>query len=169
MMEENSTSVLHVLLPFPATPHELYWLFWLFHSLPMLGFFSKNSQLHPVSWNRGRSMVRGFFSLGRKYVLLTAKIRANLANNIPKPFIHTTEYSSNNLTQVQELWDAINFDEGQISIPHDVAAEMQLPPAQPFPWDPTRGIYLVNAYHNLHCLVHLFYIIPYKVSANTRI
>jgi hypothetical protein len=29
---------------------------------------------------------------------------------------------------------------------------MGLPRAQRFPWDDTKGIYLINAYHNMHCI-----------------
>lgn len=30
---------------------------------------------------------------------------------------------------------------------------MGLPEAQTFPWDDNKGLYLLNGYHNLHCLV----------------
>ena len=50
---------------------------------------------------------------------------------------------------------------------------MQLPPAQFFPWDTTRGIYLVNAYHNIHCLVRSFCMflidLPLKPTAQKSI
>ena len=101
--------------------------------------------------------------------LLTSQFLASLTNDLPKPFIHTTEYSSGNLSEVQNLWDAISFDEGQISIPHDVAAELQLPPSQPFPWDSTRGIYLINAYHNIHCLVSVSLEVGNPQHSNLRL
>lgn len=85
--------------------------------------------------------------------LTTQNYSAKLAKNIPKPFTHTTDYSSENLTLVQEQWDALSFDRGKVSFPLEIAAEMNLPSTQPFPWDPTRGIYLLNAHHNIHCLV----------------
>ncbi|KAI4184227.1 MAG: hypothetical protein L6R41_004886 [Letrouitia leprolyta] len=40
-----------------------------------------------------------------------------------------------------------------IYITPEHAADMELPPAQDFPWDPELKVYLLNGYHNLHCLV----------------
>ena len=54
---------------------------------------------------------------------------------------------------MQELWDSINFDAGVIYISSDLADSMELPPSQSFPWDPKLQTYLLNGYHNLHCLV----------------
>ena len=54
---------------------------------------------------------------------------------------------------MQELWDQINFDAGVIYISSDHADSMGLPQSQSFPWDPKLQIYLLNGYHDLHCLV----------------
>lgn len=54
---------------------------------------------------------------------------------------------------MQELWDGINFDAGMIYISSEYADSMELLPSQSFPWDPNLKIYLLNGYHNLHCLV----------------
>ena len=42
-----------------------------------------------------------------------------------------------------------------IYISPEHADSMELPPSQKFPWDPNLKIYLLNGYHNLHCLVRL--------------
>ena len=54
---------------------------------------------------------------------------------------------------MQESWDSINFDAGVIYISHEQAQSMELLPTQNFPWDSDLKIYLLNGYHNLHCLV----------------
>ena len=40
-----------------------------------------------------------------------------------------------------------------VALPADFATANGLPLAQRFPWDPSKGIYLLNGYHNLHCIV----------------
>lgn len=78
---------------------------------------------------------------------------AGLQYDVLKPFHHTSPYSSTNLTLAQEYWDTINFDAGMIYITDDMVESLGLPPAQPFPWDNSHSIYLLNGHHNLHCLV----------------
>ncbi|KAL8882370.1 MAG: hypothetical protein Q9192_007594 [Flavoplaca navasiana] len=71
----------------------------------------------------------------------------------PRPLVRSTEFSATeNHTRRQELWDNINFDAGMIYITPEHATSMDLPPAQDFPWDPELKVYLLNGYHNLHCL-----------------
>ncbi|KAI1346048.1 hypothetical protein F5Y01DRAFT_322160 [Xylaria sp. FL0043] len=48
-------------------------------------------------------------------------------------------------------WDAINIDDGMIALPHSFAEQKGLPKSQPFPWDRSKGIYLLNGHHSLHC------------------
>ena len=81
------------------------------------------------------------------------RLPAGLQYDTPKPFYHSSPYSSENLTLAQEHWDAVNFDAGMIYISEDMVDSLGLPNAQPFPWDESKSIYLLNGYHNLHCLV----------------
>ena len=81
---------------------------------------------------------------------------AGLEYDIQRPFFHTSPYSSQNLTLAQEHWDAINFDAGMVYLSDEMAHSLNLPPSQPFPWDESKSIYLLNGYHNLHCLVCQF-------------
>ena len=50
-------------------------------------------------------------------------------------------------------WEQISINLGVIALTDTYVEEMSLHRAQRFPWDDTKGIYLINAYHNLHCLV----------------
>lgn len=52
-----------------------------------------------------------------------------------------------------EAWENINIDAGNVALDSSYAEEMELPKAQDFPWDRSKGIYYLNGYHNLHCLV----------------
>ena len=71
-------------------------------------------------------------------------------------FMDDSPYASDNETLADELWDALNIDHGVIALPDSYVENVNLPQSQRFPWDRSQGIYLLNAYHNLHCLVRSF-------------
>ena len=80
-------------------------------------------------------------------------LEANLARTVPVAFEESTPYTDPNEALANELWDRINIDAGMVALPADFATANGLPLAQRFPWDPSKGIYLLNGYHNLHCIV----------------
>ncbi|KAL8715404.1 MAG: hypothetical protein Q9220_000737 [cf. Caloplaca sp. 1 TL-2023] len=55
----------------------------------------------------------------------------------------------------EKSWHDINIDLGNIALDDSYAQSMGPPRAQRFPWDPTKGVYLLNAHHNLHCMKSL--------------
>ena len=64
-----------------------------------------------------------------------------------------TEYSSEDDNVSYPLWHDINIDAGVVALPDDFVKAKGLVPAQRFPWDESKGIYVINGFHNLHCLV----------------
>jgi len=77
---------------------------------------------------------------------------ADLAWDLNIPFEWATDYANPNLTESGALWDAIMFDVGFVALPYEWTDSVDLPRAQEFPWDRTQGLYVINAYHALHCL-----------------
>ena len=69
------------------------------------------------------------------------------------PIERSTPYSSHNLTEVRSLWEDISIDDGMVALPNSFVQDKHLPEAQRFPWDDGKGLYFLNGYHNLHCLV----------------
>jgi hypothetical protein len=61
--------------------------------------------------------------------------------------------TSDNETERDHAWDSISYDNGIVAVPKEWAGEKGLPIGSTFPWDTSKAIYLVNGYHNLHCLV----------------
>jgi len=61
-------------------------------------------------------------------------------------------YSSANTTERDHVWDRVNHDIGVVAVPKKWAQEKGLPLGSTWPWNPDKAIYLVNAYHQLHCL-----------------
>jgi hypothetical protein len=75
---------------------------------------------------------------------------AGLARTIPRPWGLN---DPGNDTEEDELWEKTIYDAGNIALDDEYAKAMGLPRSQRFPWDTSKGIYLINAYHNLHCVV----------------
>jgi hypothetical protein len=69
-----------------------------------------------------------------------------------------SEYSTDNATYRDILWDPVGEASGTVAVPKTWAAEKGLPPGRKVPWDDSKTLYAINAYHSLHCIVS--YIIP---------
>ena len=54
---------------------------------------------------------------------------------------------------MDDLWESIVDFPGVVALDGDFVKEKHLPPSYPFPWDDSKGVYIVAAYHSLHCLV----------------
>ncbi|KAJ5792556.1 uncharacterized protein N7503_008534 [Penicillium pulvis] len=74
---------------------------------------------------------------------------AGLARTVPRPWGLNAAIND---TEQDALWDATSYDLGNIALSDTYARSNGLPRAQRFPWDNEKGIYLINAYHNLHCV-----------------
>ena len=57
--------------------------------------------------------------------------------------------------QADKHWADIDIDAGVVALSDTFVTKNDLPEAMRFPWDDTKGIYFINAFHNLHCLVSL--------------
>jgi hypothetical protein len=80
-------------------------------------------------------------------------MKAGLVWDTPGEFEHQGRFDSKNLTLTEESWENLSYDLGSIAISDDEAASFGLPKAQRFPWDGTKGLYFLNGYHGIHCLV----------------
>ena len=79
---------------------------------------------------------------------------AGLQADVQIPYQYKTEYSGDNETLANELWEAINSTSaGAIALDHEWAASKGLIRAQNFPWDTGKGIYYVQGIHEVHCVV----------------
>lgn len=98
----------------------------------------------------GKKLLSAIFNLRTQLITLPAGLVLGSERSAWK---FRSEWYSRNRTSSDALWDAISFDAGMIALNDEEAAAMGLPLSERFPWDQNKGIYLVNAYHNLHCLV----------------
>lgn len=133
-------------------------LFWLFALERKHHEYNKSSDRsehgQPVSSAFLLSILRCLTA--RKHFL------ASLSKDLIDPYYEETSYSdSTNESLAATLWHNIDIDSGVIALSDDYVASKNLLPAQRFPWDVTKGIYIVHGYHNLHCLVQRLLLLMY--------
>ncbi|KAK2879393.1 hypothetical protein FQN49_000911 [Arthroderma sp. PD_2] len=81
---------------------------------------------------------------------------AGLERTVPIQIYQSTEFVSENASDVAHLWEELSGDPGVVALPQKFVAEKSLPHAMRFPWDTDKGVYLLQGFHNLHCLRTLF-------------
>ncbi|GAP83925.1 putative protein of unknown function DUF3328 [Rosellinia necatrix] len=77
---------------------------------------------------------------------------AHLERVRSEPYVIVTPYSTDNDTLQDELWYNINVDSAVVALSDDWVDQHDLRRAQRFPWDQSKGIYILHGFHNLHCL-----------------
>ena len=78
-----------------------------------------------------------------------------------------TEYSDKNASHVDALWDAILPSHGFVAMDTSWAIAHQWPESMRLPSDATKSVYLLEAYHQLHCIVGLSRLFQSTESALT--
>lgn len=87
--------------------------------------------------------------------LLTNSSIAGLAQNVLMFWNRTTPYEGTDV-ETDRLWQDITIDHGIIALSDEYAESKGLPKARRFPWDHSKGLYILQGYHQLHCLVSQF-------------
>lgn len=77
-----------------------------------------------------------------------------------------SDYSSNNDTLADSLWEALDTSPIIVALTDDYAHEHNLDISARFPWDDTKGIYHIKAFHHLHCLVRPSFQTPKSLLLN---
>lgn len=90
-----------------------------------------------------------------QFIALTLNFKAGLVWDTPGEFEHHGIFDSKNATLTEESWANLKYDLGSVAISDEEAAGWGLPKAQRFPWDDSKGLYFINGYHGIHCLVPL--------------
>ena len=74
-------------------------------------------------------------------------------DRLQKRFRWNTPYSSSDRVLSDHLWDKILPSHGFISVDRQWAVQHQWPVTGYLPSDHSKGVYLLEAYHQMHCLV----------------
>ena len=84
-----------------------------------------------------------------------------LESTKPTVYRYFSNYSFEDETEaasVDALWSEIIPEHGIVALNHEWARSQHLPPAISLPSDHSKGIYAIDAYHQLHCLVRRTYL-----------
>ena len=67
----------------------------------------------------------------------------------------TGKWIQANQTLEDQLWEApeLDIDNGIVAVADYWAADRNIPLSQRWPWDGTKGVYLLSGFHNVHCIV----------------
>ena len=132
-------------------------IFLLFASLAlnvMLGYQQLQTQREcsresPTKY--GRALI-AFLNSHRKPL---KKCIAGLSRDVSIPFTIDDIYDSKNRSIADEAWGSplLMPETGLVAISDDWVTSKGLPKAQRFPWDKSKGLYMLNGFHNIHCLV----------------
>jgi hypothetical protein len=76
---------------------------------------------------------------------------------VPIPISINTVYTHEDRKLKDEAWGApeLETDTGLVALSDKYVRSKGLLPAQRWPWDHSKGIYVINGFHNLHCIVGL--------------
>lgn len=67
--------------------------------------------------------------------------------------VHENDWWSLNESLSDRLWDGIKTEQGMVALSKTFTDSKGLPRGVTFPWDEQKGVYFLQAYHTLHCLV----------------
>ena len=95
----------------------------------------------------------GRVTLGLYFAQLINRSLAGLERNKQIAWTHDNDFASHNRTVWDQAWETLNPDAGIVAISDEFARRTGLHESQRWPWDPSKGLYLLEGYHSLHCLV----------------
>lgn len=74
---------------------------------------------------------------------------------VTAPIYSSTQYGPalSSQSELDRLWGAIDISDGIIAISDEEAKQWGLPLSERFPWDQSKGVYLLGAHHQIHCIV----------------
>lgn len=78
-----------------------------------------------------------------------------LDHDTPVTYHPHTGYSSSNTTLADSLWEALDSSPIIVALSDSYAQSRGLSLSVRFPWDNTKGIYHIKAFHHMHCLVRV--------------
>ena len=108
---------------------------------------------HPPHGRSGR-WISGHF---RNQIMLKSRLATKIhLDTVWNRFYWNTDWSSSNHSSSDHLWEAIRPSHGIVALDRAYAEQNGLAEAMYLPSDHSKGVYLLEAYHQLHCLVCQF-------------
>lgn len=106
----------------------------------------------------GKSAVSGSTAYGTSYSHLQFRVQSNrytahLATDVAVAWTHKSPYWGQDEAAADQVWEDIGIDHGIVALPDPYVESMGLPTSVRFPLDLDKGIYVLNGFHSMHCLV----------------
>jgi len=86
---------------------------------------------------------------------LNSRTGLSLARSVERKIYLPTKYSSDNRTEADDAWESINPGYGVVAVDKKWAAERNLVDTIEFPGNSEQSMYVIEAYHAIHCLKNL--------------
>lgn len=86
---------------------------------------------------------------------LLTEIASTKSQHLVQQRIEHSDFASPDHAVADSNWASIEATHGFVGLGKDWATAQQLPASIESPLDPTQSVYVVDAYHQLHCLVRL--------------
>jgi hypothetical protein len=83
------------------------------------------------------------------------KIAGLKENEVQVKWLQSSAYTNPIAHERDRMWDAINYDSGIVAVPKPWARQKGLTLGVDFPWDTSKTLCFVNAFHSLHYVVSL--------------
>lgn len=83
----------------------------------------------------------------------TNRYTAHLATDVAAAWTHKSPYWGEDEARADQVWADIGIDDGIVALPDSYVESMGLPTSVRFPLDLNKGIYVLNGFHSMHCLV----------------
>jgi hypothetical protein len=75
------------------------------------------------------------------------------ARSVERKLYEPTVYMSKNRTEADYAWESINTGHGLVAIDKKWASEHKIVQSMTFPFNPEQSLYVIEAYHAIHCIV----------------
>jgi hypothetical protein len=108
------------------------------------------------AWGIFLDVNQNMVSMPKPMTRKTANMsRAHLSSyTIAREIYPSPEFvDDQNLTATRQAWEALSGDPGVVALTNGYVEEHHLPTAMRYPWDHSKGVYLLQGFHNLHCIV----------------
>ena len=89
---------------------------------------------------------------------------AGLPEDVEVEFTGPTDFSSDNETLADSLWNSLDTAGGAVALSDEYVEANGLHPAERFWWDDGKGIYYVQGFHLLHCVVRCDSLFPLPLT-----
>jgi hypothetical protein len=82
---------------------------------------------------------------------------AGLHRDINTEILSSSDFDSMNRTVQDAAWDRVDIEpwNGFVALDEDYTIMQGLPHSQRWPWDLSKGVYILTSSHELHCVVSL--------------